>query len=458
MSLFGTDGVRGIPGRSPLTPGEIRRLGLAAGKIFLRLGRRTRNGTPLFIMMGRDTRRSGPALGRDLASGFAAAGIMTRDLGVIPTPGVSYLTARGGAEAGVVISASHNPAEFNGIKFFARDGFKLSVDVEDSIETAFGRAADPGKKGLGRWISADPSGLSAYLDFLRSTYPATADLSGVRLVIDGSNGAASSIAPEIFRGLGARVYALGCTPNGKNINKDCGALATDRLRREVLRRKADVGIALDGDADRAIFVDEKGRLLNGDALIALAALDLHGKGLLAGRRVVLTVMSNLGLIEFLKGRGIGSVIVPVGDRNVTDALVAGDFCLGGEASGHVVYRRLAPTGDGLLTALQTLAVWRETGRPISRVRSLYREFPQVLKNLCVSRRIPLPALKVFQKAVGRYQKRLKGRGRVFVRYSGTEPLLRILVEGRNRNEIVLVANDLARIFLKDMEAGKVKGV
>ncbi|MFH2204701.1 MAG: phosphoglucosamine mutase [Elusimicrobiota bacterium] len=455
--LFGTDGVRGIPGRPPLTPAEVRRLGRAAGEVFLRARRRV-NGTPPYVLMGRDTRDSGPALGRALAQGFAAAGCVTRDLGVIPTPGVSYLAARRGALCGVVISASHNPPEFNGIKFFSGDGFKLPVQLERRIESAFRAGPALRAKPLGRMFSRDADGMSDYLDFLRSTFPPTLGLAGRRIVVDASNGAAAAIAPGLLRGLGAEVFAIGCAPDGANINKGCGALATERMRRAVVRRKADAGVALDGDADRAVFADEKGRLLDGDALIALAALTLERQGLLRGGKVALTVMSNLGLINFLASRGIGTVQVPVGDRNVTDAIMAEGLSLGGENSGHIVYRRLAPTGDGLLTALQTLAAWLESGRRISAVRTLYRVYPQILKNIRIDRRVPLAGLNHFQRALRACEKKLGSGGRVFVRYSGTEPLLRILVEGRAPGMIKEIADELSRVFLEEVEAKLAKGV
>ncbi|MBI3299849.1 MAG: phosphoglucosamine mutase [Elusimicrobia bacterium] len=443
--LFGTDGVRGIPGTEPLTPATVRRLARLCAKGFL-ARRPTRDP---FCLLGRDTRGSGPALARALADGFAAAGVRTVELGVVPTPVVSYLTPRRGALCGVVVSASHNPPEFNGIKFFTECGRKVSPELEAEVERGLPRSADPGARRAR--LERDGSAAEQYLDFLVSTLPAHEDLSGLRVVFDGSNGAASDLGPRLLRRLGCEVTTLGCRPDGTNINRGCGALETGLLSRTVAARKADCGIAVDGDADRCVLADETGRLLDGDALIALSALHLRDLGLLRGDTVVLTVMSNLGLVDFLRREGIASVQVPVGDRNVTEALDQGDFVLGGENSGHVVFRRLAPTGDGLLTALQTLAAWRARGGLLSGARRLYRTFPQVLLNVRVSRRVPLEKLPTFQSELKRAERSLKDSGRVFVRYSGTEPLLRILVEAEDRGMTKELSGRLAAAFKREAE-------
>ena len=443
--LFGTDGVRGIPGTEPLTPPTVRRLARLAGTLLL--SRRERRSP--FVLLGRDTRSTGPALARALAEGFAASGVRTVDLGVVPTPTVSYLTPRRGALCGVVVSASHNPPEFNGIKFFSDCGRKLGPELEVELEKRLARCADPGRRAVR--LEKDASGGREYLDFLRSTVPPHEDLSGLKVVFDGANGAASAVGPELLRELGCQVSLVGCRPDGKNINRACGAMETEALRREVVRRGADCGIAVDGDADRCVLSDEKGRLLDGDSLIALSAMHLRNEGILRGDGVVLTVMSNLGLVEYLRGHGISSVQVPVGDRNVTEALDRYDLVLGGENSGHVVFRRFAPTGDGLLTALQTLAAWRVRGGRLSSVRGLYRVFPQVLLNVRVSKRVPLEDLKEFQSELERAQRALKDSGRVFVRYSGTEPLLRILVEAEDRKLTRSVSGRLAEVFKREAE-------
>jgi phosphoglucosamine mutase len=441
-----------------LTVPTVRRLGAVAAAAFLDEGGRRigaqENGKAPCIVLGRDTRRSGERLARLLAQGFAEAGCRTVDAGIVPTPAVAYLTRHFGALGGAVVSASHNPPEFNGIKFFTREGFKAPPEMEEKIERRLRAGSGPAAKQPRRSslppLICGQEAVQEYLDFLRSTFPTMLDLRGLRIVVDGANGAASSIAGGLFRLLGAEIFEIGCSPNGRNINVGCGALETSLMQREVLRRRAHCGISLDGDADRAVFADERGRLLDGDVLIAMSAVHLHEKGLLRGDKVVLTVMSNFGLIRYLEERGIGSVQVPVGDRNVTDAIEEGGCCLGGEASGHIVFRRLAPTGDGLLTALQTLGVLVESGRPMSRFRSLYRSYPQTLRNIRVQKRVPLGELCEFERGLRSAQKRLSGRGRVFVRYSGTEPLLRILVEGPDRKEVRRISEGLARAFVDNI--------
>ncbi|MBI5882557.1 MAG: phosphoglucosamine mutase [Elusimicrobia bacterium] len=484
--LFGTDGVRGIPGKPPLTPQTIRSIARSAAGLLLR--RRTGangsrpppangrcaapSGTAVpcrqpFVVVGRDTRASGPALCRELVAGFSAAGCRTVDLGVVPTPAVSYLASRLGALAGVTVSASHNPAEFNGIKFFMGSGLKMPESLEAEVEALVARSrpealdcqdiGGPGPRGLqeGRWPKGarpvqDGRGfVERYRDFLRSVFPAHLDLSGMRIVADCAHGAAADIAPAILEGLGARVVRIGCSPRGSNINKGCGALETEAMRRAVLKSRAHAGVSFDGDADRAIFCDERGRIADGDALIGLAALRLRRLGLLRGDKVVVTIMTNLGLIKFLEEVGIASVVVPVGDRNVADAIEAEGLSLGGEASGHVIFRCFAPTGDGIVTALETLAAVRESGRPFSLALPAYRVFPQLLKNIPVSRKVPVKSLPHFLTRVRSHSERMKGYGRIVARYSGTEPLFRIMVEGPSAAQVRRVTADLTRVYLHE---------
>ncbi|MFA6091343.1 MAG: phosphoglucosamine mutase [Elusimicrobiota bacterium] len=452
-SLFGTDGVRGIPGQEPLTDRTVERLGFSAAGVFLerlrRAGGKNAAASPR-IIIGRDTRGSGPRLMKALVSGFERAGCSSVDIGVAPTPAVSYCVSRTGALCGAVVSASHNPSEFNGIKFFTGAGYKAPLDVESEIAARMDSL--PELRGRLRGARAQPckDAMREYLDFLKSTFPADLDLQGRRIVVDAAHGAGYAVAAELFRSLGAQVFSLGDKPNGRNINEGCGALSTDALRREVVRRRAHCGIALDGDADRAVFSDEHGRLLDGDVLIAMSALHLHEQGRLRKNAVVLTVMSNYGLVRWLEERGILVEQVPVGDRNVTDALEKGGYDLGGENSGHVVFRSFAPTGDGLLTALQTLAVWASSGRPLSAFRSLYRPYPQILKNVRVERRVPVSELPGFQRSLHRAERQLAGQGRVFVRYSGTEPLLRILVEGPQDGVLRRMAAGLEQDFIGEV--------
>jgi len=444
--LFGTDGVRGIPGRYPLDEGTVSEIAEAAARLLLK---GSRNGGQPLVLMGRDTRGSGPALGRWLAEGFAAAGCRTLDLGVVPTPAVAYLTLRSGALCGAVVSASHNPAEFNGVKFFTSDGCKMSPELEAQVEDGLSPEGQARPRRRGVRVQDGRALLRRYQDFLRSTFPATADLSGLRIVLDCANGAASRIAPPLFAGLGAKVLTLGCAPDGRNINLGCGTLSPQRMQAAVRRWRADCGVCFDGDADRAIFADEQGRLLNGDNIVCLCALRLQRLGLLRGSKVVLTVMSNFGLVRFLERQGIAVESVPVGDRNVSEVLSTGDLSLGGEASGHIIFRSFAATGDGVLTALQTLAAWRESGGRLSAWRKAYRPLPQLVKNLAVERRIPLERLPRLKALVGRCERALKGEGRVLLRYSGTEPLLRIMIEGPGRQRIETMARQLAAEYLRE---------
>ena len=449
--LFGTDGVRGIPGTPPLTPDMVRGIAAVAARLLHERGSARVNGRGPFIVVGRDTRGSGPEIMKQLVDGFATSGVLALDLGVIPTPAVSYLTPRLGAIGGAVISASHNPAEFNGIKFFDADGFKMAPSLEDEIEQHLHQnRSHPRNPAKGVRQAVDASAEAQhYIEFLRSTFPATLDLSGMKLVVDCANGSAYKIAPALFEALGAKVYPLSCRPNGKNINDNCGAMHPHDLRKAVVRLKADAGICFDGDADRCLFCDEKGDLIDGDSLICLGAERLWRSGLLRNGKVVLTVMSNFGLIKSLRDKGIDVVSVPVGDRNVTEAIEKEDLSIGGENSGHIIYRRFAVTGDGILTALQTLAALRESGLPLSRLRKTFRAVPQVIENLHIKLKPPLASLAHLQREVLRCERLLKGEGRIFLRYSGTEPLLRILVEGPSRPQVAAMAKSLARVFLAE---------
>lgn len=445
--LFGTDGVRGIPGQEPLTESNVRRIAAIAAKIMQQGVKR--NGTAPAMLIGRDTRGSGPSLLRAVVAGFADSGVRAIDLGVIPTPGVSYLVPRQGAIGGAVISASHNPAEFNGVKFFDAAGYKMDPDTEDRIEailktekTRFG--------GTGAKAESGAKLSRGYVDFLKSTFPATTDLSGLRLIVDCANGAASAFAPALFESLGAEVFPLSCAPDGKNINAGCGALHPSAMSKEVRRRRADCGVCFDGDADRAIFADETGALLDGDAIICFSAQRLRRQGLLKKDAVVLTIMSNVGLVNALNEQGIRVVSVPVGDRNVTEAIEKDGLSLGGEASGHVIFRRFAATGDGMLTALQTLAALRDSGKPLSNVRKAFRAVPQVLVNLRVAAKPRLDSLGSVQALVKKIESELGDNGRVVLRYSGTEPLLRIMIEGPSRSRVKELAKQLADAFEEEV--------
>ncbi|MBI3563821.1 MAG: phosphoglucosamine mutase, partial [Elusimicrobia bacterium] len=346
-------------------------------------------------------------------------------------------------------SASHNPAEYNGIKFFDAAGFKMSPELEGEVERAFRAGAPVPAARVPAALADGRDRVALYLDFLRSSFPALLDLSGVKLVVDCAHGAAAAFAPGLLESFGAEVVAVGVKPDGRNINAGCGALATDHMGAVVRRAKADAGVAFDGDADRALVCDERGALLDGDMVIGAAATRLLKRGGLRGGKVALTVMSNYGLIKYLDSKGIGVVSTPVGDRHVTEAIEREGLSLGGENSGHVVFRDFAPTGDGVLTALQTLAAWRESGEPMSALRRLYAPTPQTLLALKVSAKPALDGLKRTQHEIARASKALAGRGRVFVRYSGTEPALRVLVEGPDKAENARLAGSIGRTYFAE---------
>ncbi|MBI4060097.1 MAG: phosphoglucosamine mutase [Elusimicrobia bacterium] len=454
--LFGTDGVRGIPGRGALMPEAVRALAYHAARALLeRQGVRINGRAPL-VAVGRDTRSSGPSLLRSMVSGFSAAGVRVVDLGVIPTPAVSYLVPRLGGFAGAVISASHNPAEYNGIKFFDGSGFKMDLSLELEVERRLSAGGGFAPRRAGAPPERRRDAAALYVDFLRSAFPAALDLDGTRIVVDCANGAAAAFAPRLLAGLGAEVVAIGVKPNGRNINEGCGATSPDALRREVRRRRAHAGLALDGDADRALICDERGKLLDGDALIAAAATRLLRRGALRGGKVAVTVMSNYGLLTYLRELGVDAVTTPVGDRCVTEAIERGGLSLGGESSGHIVFRDFAPTGDGMLTGLQTFAAWRESGGPMSALGRLYKSTPQTLKSVRVRVKPPLEGLDRTAAAIAAASKTLAGRGRVFVRYSGTEPLLRVLVEGPGAAANRRIAESIVKIYLTESGAGEEK--
>ncbi len=448
--LFGTDGIRGIPGEYPFIPSFLSSLGAAASELLSRDKFFSSNGSAPKILIGKDTRASGPSILKNLALGIAGRMRMI-DCGVIPTPAISYLVPHLKAAGGIVISASHNPSEFNGIKFFDSRGLKISLDLEQKIEMAV-------KKYSRREFTVKPvleDGKiyeKEYADFLKSIFPSVLDLSKITLVLDCANGASYKIARPLFEGLGAKVHCLGVSPNGYNINRGCGALETGPLKTAVSAFKADIGIAFDGDADRAVFCDEKGHVKDGDFVLAVAALRMQKCGFLKKQSVVLTTMSNVALEKFLSERGIAALSVGVGDRHVTQALEKNDLSLGGEPSGHIVFRRFLRTGDGMLTAVETLAALAESKKPFSRILPGFSPFPQVIENVKVSSRTPLESLPHFQEEMKKQEAVLKGHGRLFVRYSGTEPLLRIMVEGPKLNRVREIANNIAVAYRKDVGA------
>ncbi len=443
--LFGTDGIRGIPWEYPFTEDFISKIGYAASLVLANYNRHP--DTKPVVLIGMDSRASGLRIKKALVEGLWANKFKVLDLGVISTPAVAYLLKRENADFGIVISASHNPPEFNGIKFFSRDGLKLSDAIESKIEALLLGGKPLVFKHIKHAIQKKDYSRD-YIDFIKSTLPKGFTLKGVKLVLDCANGAAYKIGPKIFRELGADVTVIGAGPDGKNINVGCGALYTEAMQQETLRSGAYCGISLDGDADRCMFSDEKGRLLNGDDLLSIAAPYMSRAGRLSNSKAVLTFMSNCGLIKYLAAAGIKVVQVPVGDKNVTDAMEKEDLKIGGESSGHIIFREFAPTGDGILTAVQILAAVRDIGKPFSYFRNLWKRYPQVVGSLKVFNKPPLEKVHGFNDKILKFEDKLKGNGRIFIRYSGTEPLLRILVEGESKAVIQTIADDLIAHYKK----------
>ena len=441
--LFGTDGVRGTAGRPPLDTPTLTRLGAALARVLSTGGRTPR------LVVGRDTRESGGWIEAALAGGAAAEGATLTSAGVLPTPGVAYVTRAFGFDAGVVISASHNPFEDNGVKVFSGRGEKLSEDEERAIETL---VADPAFAPAPRpAVPAAPGDYAgAYLAHLREALPDPGRLGALRLAVDTAHGATSVVAPRLFVGLGFDVAVLHADPDGRNINLRCGSTHPEALAEAVVAGGHRLGVAFDGDGDRAIFVDRAGRIVDGDAVMLLCATHLKATGRLPGHVVVATVMSNLGLEVGLRDAGIALVRCPVGDKYVMEAMAAHGAALGGEQSGHVIFADHQPTGDGLLTALQVLRVMADTGRELDELAADFVAYPQVLVSVRVARKPALATVSGVAKAMAAVESALDGHGRLLVRYSGTEPLVRIMIEGRNQHDIQRWADELARQVKADL--------
>ena len=437
--LFGTDGVRGTANVEPMTSETALRLGRALAHVSKRSPHRHK------ILIGKDTRLSGYMLETAMASGICSMGIDVLLVGPLPTPGIAFLTRSLRADAGVVISASHNPFQDNGIKLFSRTGFKLPDDDEAEIERLVVSgsidALRPTREQIGKAFRIDDA-VGRYNVFAKGTFPRHLTLDGLTVAVDCGHGAAYKVAPEVLEELGARVVALGVDPDGENINRDAGALHPEHLQEAVRASGAHVGIALDGDADRAILVDERGEIVDGDVVMALLATQLRARGDLRHDTLVATVMSNLGLQIAMREHGIRLVTTPVGDRYVVEEMLREGYNLGGEQSGHVVFLDHNTTGDGLITGLAVLALLVETGRPLSELRRVMQRFPQVLENLRVSSKPDVTTLPAVAAAIGQAERELGDRGRVLVRYSGTEPLLRVMVEGEREPTIRKLAHDI----------------
>jgi phosphoglucosamine mutase len=438
--LFGTDGVRGTANVHPMTAEMALQLGQAVAHVF-RGGRGQHR-----IVIGKDTRLSGYMFEDALAAGICSMGVNVIQVGPIPTPAMAFLTADMRCDAGVMISASHNPYQDNGIKFFAHDGYKLPDEVENQIERLIASGdlarlrSAPDRIGQARRIE-DAQG--RYVVMLKKTFPLELTLEGLRIVLDCANGAAYKVGPIVLEELGAEVFTLGVEPNGRNINDGVGSQHPEKLIDKVRELRADVGVAVDGDADRVVMVCERGKLLDGDALLAICARDLAERDKLAGRAVVATVMSNLGLERALAEIGVELVRTQVGDRYVVEEMRRHGHNLGGEQSGHVIFLDHNHTGDGLLTALQVLAVMRRKQRPLSELANGVERFPQVLLNVKVAEKRPLESLAGFQRQLRQVEAALADRGRVLIRYSGTEPKARVMVEGDDEARVQQLAQELA---------------
>ncbi len=437
--LFGTDGIRGVAGEFPLDPATAYAFGSA-------LGHWAREHDPdPEVVIGMDTRESGPWLAAQVAGGLAQRGIKARFAGLITTPGVAYLTRTQHFVAGVMISASHNPYQDNGLKAFDHSGFKLPDDQELLIEAEIFALREAGLEPVAAQLQVDETLDKAYVDYLASTV--SCSFAGRKVVLDCANGAASHLATELFERLGANVIAVGCAPNGRNINLNSGALHVENLRAEVLKQQADIGVAFDGDADRAILVSHSGKIIDGDSVLLVLANSMHANGKLAASDsrpiVVATVMSNLGLERALREGGIQLVRTPVGDKYVLEEMVRRGAPIGGEQSGHVIFREFATTGDGMLTALRVMEIVQTSGRDLDDLTSRLQIYPQLLVNVRVKNRKPLAELPGVQEEIRLAEASFGDAGRVLVRFSGTEPLARVMVEGPELAQVEHFAERIA---------------
>ena len=450
--LFGTDGIRGVAGRPPLDRPTVRRLGAALVRsAFAKAsaGQGAQGG--LHILIGRDTRESGGWIEAELAHGAAGAGAVVTSIGIAPTPAVAYLTRTGPFDAGVVISASHNPYEDNGIKVFSHQGEKFNERVERDVESIVADASWQAQGGdPGPVARADLVG--KYLDHLRAVLPdpSTQTASPFRLAIDCANGAMTDVAPRLFGELGFDLVVVGNQPDGRNINLQCGSTHPEALARVVVDRRSAMGVAFDGDGDRAIFVDERGRVVDGDAVLFLCARQLQREGRLKGHAIAATVMSNIGLELALRPLGIGLVRCAVGDKYVMEEMIARDLSLGGEQSGHIIFSDYLFTGDGLCTALNVIRTVLLSGRSLADLASDLVTYPQVLLNVRVRERVDLQTVPAVTAAMARVEARVEGHGRLLVRYSGTEPLLRVMIEGKNQEDIRTWAQEIIDVVKKEI--------
>lgn len=442
--LFGTDGIRGRANTDPITATTALQVAMATALELRQPAKAGENkaGHRNRVVIGKDTRLSGYMLEPALTAGFISMGMDVVLVGPMPTPAVSMLTRSLRADLGVMISASHNPFEDNGIKLFGADGYKLSDDVEAAIEARMQRPMTPelaASAALGRASRLEDEH-GRYIEYIKNTLPKSLRLDGLKIVVDCANGAAYKVAPKVLYELGADVIPVGVAPNGVNINKDCGATAPGIMQETVVRHGADIGIALDGDADRLILCDEKGQVVDGDQIMALIARAWHASGQLKGGGIVATVMSNLGLERFMNGLKLDLKRTPVGDRYVVEHMRANQYNVGGEQSGHIILGDYSTTGDGLLSALQVLSVLKQQNDPVSKLCSVFRPVPQILKNVRYQTKISLDQPEM-REAIAAAEKKLAG-GRVLVRKSGTEPLIRVMAEGDEAAQVQSVVDEL----------------
>ena len=440
--LFGTDGIRGVAGEYPLDPPTVFAFGVALGE-----DAAAGQANPE-ILIGADTRESGSWIAATVAGGLESRGVRVRFAGVITTPGIAYLTRTGPFRAGVMISASHNPYQDNGLKVFGHSGFKLPDEEEHAIEQEIFRIREAGAEPRSAAMTVDESMARQYLDYLASTVSVRFD--GMKVAIDCGNGASYRLAPELFGRLGASVTALSVEPNGRNINLECGALHLGKLRAAMAAGAQDFGVAFDGDADRAIFVARSGKVVDGDAVLLTAARALKAAGRLSGDIVVATVMSNLGLEKALERDGIRMVRTPVGDKYVLEEMVRLGAALGGEQSGHVIFRDYATTGDGMLTALRVLEIARLAGAGLDELTAGLRVFPQKLVNVRVREKKALTEVPAVAEEIRRVEEAFAGAGRVLVRFSGTEPLARVMVEGPDLKDVESYSESIAETIRRAM--------
>ncbi len=445
--LFGTDGVRGTANTEPMTIETVLKLGKAASAILA-------NGKAHHkFVVGKDTRLSGYMFEMALTAGITSMGGDVILTGPFPTPGIAFLTTEIKADVGIVISASHNPYQDNGIKFFGPDGYKLSDTIEMEMEKLVLsesniRPSLPDERIGKAYRLSDAAG--RYIVSLKHSFPKHLSLSGIRIVIDCANGATYKIAPTVFQELGATIAVISTSPNGKNINHNCGSTHPEFLLAAVKKYKADVGIAFDGDGDRAILCDEKGNIIDGDAILAMSAVEMKKEGRLKGNGVVATVMSNIGLELALKKEGIRLVRAKVGDRYVLENMLKEGYILGGEQSGHVIFGEYTTTGDGIITALQVLSLMVLFGKKLSEIAKIMDRYPQVIVNVKVSKKVPFSSIPEIEKTIQMVSNNLRDTGRVLVRYSGTEPVARVMIEGQDQKLIQTYASGIAEVIRKNM--------